>query len=106
MKSEYLFFAVFALIVGNFAWRYFRTGSLTGAILGGTIKREVGQVEFAGGAAFSRSLKVHAMESSEGGPFVALVLVSKSPFSASMTPFKLSKAQAQELVTLLQQAMA
>ena len=105
MKFEYLFIAVFVLVLGNMVWRYIRHGSLTGAMLGGTIKREIGEISITSGAASSKKLKVHAMESQEEGGFVALVLVSKAPLAASMLPVKLSKAQAQELVRLLQQAI-
>lgn len=106
VNPEYLyifFLAVLALGLGNFGWRYFRAGSLTGAMLGGTIKRELGQVTIAGGAGLSNSLRVDTMESAEEGEFVALVLVSKAAFGGSMTPMKLSKIQARELV-LQQQA--
>ena len=106
MIFEYLFIAVFVAVVGNMVWRYIRTGSVTGAMLGGVIKREVGEVSITSGAMSSTNLKVHAMESPEEGPFVGLVLVSKAPLAASMLPIKLSEAQAQELIVLLQKAMA
>jgi hypothetical protein len=105
MQFEYIFFAIFALVVGNFAWRYFRSGSLTGAMLGGKITREVGQVSITSSTASSKSLKVHCMESSDGNSFVGLSLISKAPLAASMVPIKLSKSQAQELAQLLQQAI-
>ena len=106
MKSEYLFYAFLALVLGNLAWRYFRSGSFTGAMLGGKIKREIGQVAIASGVASSQNLKVHAMESSDGESFVGIALVSKAPLAASMVPIKLSRSQAQELARLLQQAVA
>ena len=104
LKSEYLFYAFFTFALGNLAWRYFRSGSFTGAMLGGKIKREVGQVAIAKGVASSQNLKVHAMESSEGESFVGIAIVSKAPLAASMIPIKLSKSQAQDLARLLQQA--
>lgn len=106
MKFEYLFWAFFAFALANMAWRYFRSGSFTGAMLGGTIKREIGQVAIASGSVSSQNLKVHAMESSDGESFVGLALVSKAPLAASMVPIKLSRSQAQDLVRLLQQAIA
>ncbi len=105
VNVEYLFLAVFAFAVVNLAWRYFRSGSFTGAMLGGKIKRDVGQVSIASGGATSKSLKINVMESNEGDSFVGLVYASKAPLGASMVPIKLSKSQAQQLVTLLQQAM-
>ena len=55
--------------------------------------------------ASSRTLKVHAMKSSEGdGDFVGLVAVSKAALGASMQPYKLSKTQAQQLASYLNQA--
>lgn len=105
MKFEYLFFAVFAFAIVNLAWRYFRSGSFTGAMLGGKIKREVGQVSIASTGATSRSLTINAMESDDGDRFVGLVYVSKAPLGASMVPIKLSKSQAQDLVTLLQRSI-
>jgi hypothetical protein len=105
MKFEYVFFGFFALIVGNFAWRFFRSGSLTGAILGGRVTREVGEIPLASGALSSTVLKVQAMESSEGEPVVALVVVSKAPLGASMMPIKLTKTRTRELMSLLQQAL-
>jgi hypothetical protein len=105
LKPEYLFYAFFAFAVGNLAWRYFRSGSFTGAMLGGKIKREIGHVAISSGVASSQNLKVHAMESSDSDPFVGIALVSKAPLAASMIPIKLSRSQAQELARLLQQAV-
>ncbi len=105
MTFDYLFWAFFAIVVGNMVWRYFRSGSFTGAMLGGKIKRDIGQVAIATGSVSSRNLKVFAMESPDGESFVGLSLVSKAPLAASMVPIKLSRIQAQDLVRLLQQAM-
>jgi len=106
VKFEYLFFVVFACVAGNLAWRYLRSGSLTGAMLGGKIKREVGAIALESRHLSSHNLKVHAMESPNGESFVGLSLVSKAPLAVSMVPLKLTRANAQELVRLLQQAMA
>ena len=62
MKFAFLFFVVFFLIAGRFAWRYIRSGSLIGALLGGRIKRELGAVEIESGKLTSQNLKVFAME--------------------------------------------
>ena len=94
MSFEYVFFAAFAIMVLSFAWRFFRSRSLTGALLGGSIEREFGEIPLKGGAFHSQRLKVYAMKSSGGERFVGISLVAKAPLGASMTPFKLTYAQA------------
>lgn len=106
MTFEIIFFGIFGLVVASFAWRYFRNGSLTGALLGGKITREIGQASLSSGTVSSQNLKVNVLESSSGESFVGLSLVSKAPMAASMVPVKLSRPQAQELIQLLQQAVA
>ena len=58
MSFEYVFFAAFSAVVLFFAWRFFRAGSLTGALFGGSIEREFGEIPLAGGALHSQKLKV------------------------------------------------
>jgi len=106
VKFQYLFFAPFAFAVASIGWRFLRNGSLTGALLGGRISREVGEIPIATGTASSTVLRVHTMQSSDGELFVGLVLVSKAPLGARMVPIKLSKAQTRHLVALLTQASA
>ena len=106
MSFDVVFFAIFAVVVGSFAWRYFRSGSLTGALLGGRVTREVGVVSLSDRSMSSQNLKVNVLEASGGESFIALSLVSKAPLAASMVPIKLSRPQAQELVQLLQQAIS
>jgi hypothetical protein len=54
-KFEYLFWLLFIGAIANFIWRYFRNGrSLTGAMLGGKINRELGQVEISKGTLSSK----------------------------------------------------
>jgi hypothetical protein len=57
VSFEYVFFAAFAALVLFFAWRFFRTGSLTGTLLGGSIEREFGEIPLGGGALYSQKLK-------------------------------------------------
>jgi len=104
VSFEYVLFAVFAAVVIFFVWRWVRSGSLTGAMLGGSIEKEFGEITLEGGALHSQALKVYAMKSPSGENFVGVSLVAKAPLAASMTPFKLSRAQAQELATLLSRA--
>jgi hypothetical protein len=66
VKFDYVFWAFFAFVVASMAWRYFRSGSFTGAMLGGTIKREIDQASVKSGSFSSQTLKVFAMESAEG----------------------------------------
>ncbi|MFT3761340.1 MAG: hypothetical protein QM761_01775 [Pseudoxanthomonas sp.] len=50
MKFEYLFWVCFVGVLAHLAWRYFRSGrSLTGAMLGGRIKREIGEIPYISG---------------------------------------------------------
>ena len=106
MNFNYVFWAIVAFVVANLAWRYFRSGSLTGAMLGGKIQREVGQTLISSGSFSSQTLKVYSMESSDGESFIGMSLIYKAPLAVSMQPIKLSKSQAQDLVRLLQQALA
>jgi hypothetical protein len=90
---------------GYFAWRYIRTGSITGAFLGGRITNTVGEVELGSLGFTSRVLKVHILETnSDATPQVALAIVSKAPLSGGIVPIKLSREQARQLASLLQRA--
>ena len=103
--SDYIFPAFFLLVLGTFLFRFIRSGSLIGALLGGRISRTVGEITLSSSQFSSRVLQVHVMESASGEkPFVALSIVSKAPLAASMVPIKLTGSQAQELTRLLQQA--
>jgi len=104
MKSDYIFFVFFALFAGSFVWRYFRSGSLTGALLGGTISKSIGEITLASGKMSSRTLHIYSMVSSDGEKFVGVSIVSKATLGASMVPFRLTKMQANELALMLQQA--
>jgi len=101
VSFEYIFFAALAAVALFFAWRFFRSGSLTGALLGGSIEREFGEVPLDGGALHSQKVKVYAMKSPGGERFVGVSLVAKAPLAAGMTAFKLTSAQARELSGLL-----
>lgn len=104
MRPEYLFFAVFGAFVLYFAWRFLRGGSLVGALLGGSVEHECGEISLGSSSVHSQRLKVYAMKSPDGGRFVGVAIVAKAPLAASMTPFKLSCAQAEELAELLKRA--
>lgn len=106
MNFEVIFFVLFLVVVGSFVWRFIAAGSLTGALLGGKVSKEIGVISLVGGTFSSQTLKVMTMQSRDGEQFIALSVVSKAPLAASMVPFKLTKPQAQELIRLLQQSTA
>jgi hypothetical protein len=104
-KFDDYFWILPVAIVGFFAWRFIRSGSLTGAMLGGRIARTVGEVQLRSTAFMSSVLKVHVLETkSDATPQVALSIVSKAPLAVSMVPYKLSRDQARQLAALLEQA--
>jgi hypothetical protein len=104
VSFEYIFLAVFAAMVLFSAWRFFRSGSFTGALLGGSIETEFGEIPLDAGALQSRKVKVYAMKSPSGERFVGVSLVARAPLAASMIPFKLTATQARELAELLTRA--
>jgi hypothetical protein len=100
-----LFPLILIAVLGYFAWRYFKHGSLTGALLGGRIRRTVGEVKISSSMFSSSILRVGVLEAGDAiEPQVALTLVSKAALGASMVPIKLTNAQARELMALLKQA--
>jgi hypothetical protein len=103
---EALFWLFFLGLVAYFAWQFIRSGgSLVGALLGGRVTRTVGEIELQSSTFSSRTLKVHVIEQpSQTTPQVALALVSKAPFGASMVPIALTQLQAKRLASLLEQA--
>lgn len=104
MLPVLLFGAFVLVLVGNFAWRYYRSGSLVGSLLNGRVQREIGQIAVPGKFFTSQTLKVLAVESYEGEPFVGLALQFKGPGAARLDAVKLSASEAQYLIQLLQQA--
>ena len=101
---QLVFFAVFALIAGSFLFGRLKYGSWTGAFLKGSIEHTYGEVLLSGTFASSQVLKVVELRDANGQAFVGLVVTSKAPLAASMTPFRLSKDQARELSGLLSSA--
>jgi hypothetical protein len=104
VSFDYVVVAGVAAIALLFVWRFFRSGSLTGALLGGSIERELGELSLGGGALHSQKVKVYAMTSRSGERFVGISLVAKGPMAASVTPFRLFYAQTRELAALLARA--
>ena len=95
------------LIFAFFAWRYFKNGSLVGALLGGRLTETVGEISLSSSGFTSRVLRVSLMAATDGeSKDIALSITSKAALGASVVPVKLSHAQALELMTLLQRATA
>jgi hypothetical protein len=96
---------IFLAVLGFFAWRLFRNGSLVGALLGGKLTETIGEISLSSQALSSRVLRVSLMAARPGeSPELALSITSKAALGASVVPFKLSHAQALELISLLQRA--
>jgi hypothetical protein len=101
---QLIFFAIFALVVGRFLYGRLKYGSWTGSFLKGSIDRTIGEVRLSAGIGGTHTLKIHTLRSDDDARSVALVVVSKAALAASMQPYRLSKAQALELASLLTQA--
>jgi hypothetical protein len=96
---------IFAFIAGRFLYGRLKYGSWTGAFLKGSIERTVGEIALTHGMSGTQTLSVQLMKGSGGAEeFVGLVVVSKAALGASMQPYKLSKVQARELASYLNQA--
>jgi hypothetical protein len=98
---------ILLLLPAYFAWRYFKNGSLVGALLDGRLTETFGEISLPPWGLSSRVLRVSLMATPQGAPKdIAVAITSKAPFAASVVAFKLSHAQALELLTLLQRATA
>ena len=102
---SFVFFGIFAVVVGSFLYKRVKYGSWTGAFLGASIKRTVGEVTLDRFQMARRTIRVTIMGTSEStDDSVGLTLVSKAALGASMMPYKLTRQQALELSSLLQEA--
>jgi len=99
-----VFFLIFVAGILIFVLKFIRHGSLTGALLGGSIEKELAEIPLEGGRLSSQSLKVYTLRSPDGASFVGLSIVSKAPLSASMVPYRLSFEQARALSEVLNSA--
>jgi hypothetical protein len=105
MKPQYIFPIIALFVFAAVGWGYIRHGSLVGALLGGRVTETLGEIALSTTGVSSRVLRVGTLEVAGGLPRdVALSIVSKAPFGASVIPLKLSRTQARELVALLQRA--
>jgi hypothetical protein len=106
MPSFENFFPLLPLaIFAFFGYRYFKNGSLVGALLGGRVGETLGEVALASGSFTSRVLKVQLLDDDNStDPSVILVLTSKAPLAASVAPIKMSRNDARTLAELLMRA--
>jgi len=102
--AELIGIAVLALL-GFFLFRYLRAGSLVGALLGGRIRETVGETTLASSATSSAVLPVQTLDAFSGRePIIAPTITRKAPLAVSVTPFRLTRAQALEVAELLARA--
>jgi hypothetical protein len=102
--SGTLFLVILAVVVGYFGYRILQHGGLKGAMFGARIERTVGQVSGERRTAINVALKVHTLRRDNSEKLIGIEFVAKSFASYQMTPITLSVHQAQQLVSLLQDA--
>src|SRR6266513_3156812 len=90
-----VFFAIFAVILGSFAYRIL--------MFGGHIERTVGEVRGTGRVA-NVKLRVHALSGGGEDRAVGVELVATTIGSYQMLPITLSVEGAEELIDLLKEA--
>jgi hypothetical protein len=106
VNFEYLFLGLFVAIAGYFVFNLIRHKGLKGALFGGRIAETFGEVPGTKQGPVSVSLKVHAVASPDHPtPDGGLELVARSFASYQMMPIRLQRAEAQELLRLLQAAI-
>ena len=98
---QLLVFCIFALLAAAFLIGRLKYGSWTGAFLRASIEKTYGEIVLSRGISSSQVLKIMALKDRDGKAFVGLVISAKAPFSASVTPYRISKDQARELAGLL-----
>ncbi len=103
---DYLFFGVFALIIGNFVYRIIKNGGFKAAMFSQRIIRTVGEVSGQKQSLMSTTVKVHALGNGARPQAIGLEFVSKSALSYQMVPTSLSVQEARKLISLLEAAMA
>jgi hypothetical protein len=102
---EVLFFAIFASVIGFFAYRMIRHGGFKAAMFGARIDRTVGEVSGEKQGPVGVALKVHILRREAAEKLVGVEFIAKSFASYQMTPITLSVAQAQQLASLLNEAV-
>ena len=102
-KFEYLFFALFAIVVGSFIVKIIKHGGFKAAMFGAGINNTVGEVTGSGPKLMNLSLRVHELDDSPDKA-VGLELVAKSVGGYQMTPITLSVTEAKKLTELINRA--
>jgi hypothetical protein len=100
-----LFFVVFAVVVGYFGYRMLRHGGFKAALFGARIESTVGEVAAERQGPMRVAFKVHALRRDNSEKLVGIELIAKGFASYQMTPITLSVHQAQQLASLLQNAI-
>ena len=100
-----IFFAIFTIIVGCFAYRILKYGGFKAAMFGGSIERTLGEVRGSGRVG-NVKLRVHALSGGGEDRAVGIELVATTIASYQMLPITLSAQGAQGLIGLLQEAIA
>ena len=100
-----LFFIVFFGIAGYFIYRIIRHGGLKAAMFGARIDRTVGEVSGERQGPTGVALQVHILRRNAAEKLVGVEFVAKSFASYQMMPVTLSVAQAQQLASLLTDAV-
>ena len=100
-----IFFAVFAIIVGSFAYKALKYGGFKAAMLGGRIEQTVGEVKGIQRGANVR-LRIHSLLDDDGDRMVGIELVATTIGSYQMLPITLSERRAKELIALVQEALS
>lgn len=101
LKSEYIFFALFALVIGSFVFKIIKHGGFKAAMFGAGIRNTVGEVSGNGPKLVNMSLKVHELDDETLEKYVGLELVAKTIGSYQMTPITLSVSEAKKLTELI-----
>ena len=102
---ETLFFVVFAAIIAYFGYRMIRHGGFKAAMFGARIERTLGEVPGEKQGPMNIALKVHALRRNDSERLIGIELVTKTFASYQMMPITLSVTQAQQLASLLQNAI-
>ena len=90
------------LVLGLFAYRYFRFGSFTGMILGARIAKTVGTVDSQRNWGINVSLGVHVLERELGAPaMIAISETTRGLASRKFAAMKFTPEQARQLAQLL-----
>jgi len=91
---------------GYFLLKILKYGGVKAALFGAPIEHTIGEVQAQGLKLMRIILRVHKLSTNDRDKAVALEITAKGFLSYNMTPVTLSLAQAQNLVNLLNQAIA